>query len=198
MTLIPVMVCQILAVKVIVLIQVLLNPEVAPRRFYFCGNSSKNVWKFPRKHSEKVTCLLHLYWNWTLQCIFFLGVSQTLLEQLFPIIPWSSCSCIKGFCNLMSVFALTNSCCKMLWETPFHSYQVLPFEFCKVFVKSRFSEHRHGFAFAMTNCLLEERVGKRKKKLVSYKNHSIVTLCKLINWFLFDKSFYGKVFPKRL
>ena len=35
----------------------------------------------------------------------------------------------------------------------FCSYQVFPFEFCKIFINSRFSEHRNGFAFAMTYSL---------------------------------------------
>ena len=62
-----------------------------------------------------------------------------------------------------------------------------------MFIKSRFSEHCHGFAFAMTNCQLKERIGKRKK-LVLYRSQSIVTPCKLSDWFLYGK----KVFPNRL
>ena len=62
-----------------------------------------------------------------------------------------------------------------------------------MFIKSRFSEHFNGFAFAMTNCQLKERIGKRKK-LVLYRSQSIVTPCKLSDWFLYGK----KVFPNRL
>ena len=58
MTLIPVIVCKILAVKVIVLIQIF-TPEAAPRKYYFLG-SSKKFYKIPRKHSKNVPCLLQL------------------------------------------------------------------------------------------------------------------------------------------
>ena len=52
---------------------------------------------------------------------------------------------------------------KILWRiATFYSYQIFPFEFCKTFVNSRFSEHCHGFAFAITYCLQKEKVGKKK------------------------------------
>ena len=52
---------------------------------------------------------------------------------------------------------------KILWRiATFHSYQVFPFNFCKIFINSRFSEHRHGFAFEITYCLRKEKVGKKK------------------------------------
>ena len=52
---------------------------------------------------------------------------------------------------------------KILWRiATSYSYQVFPFEFCKIFINSRFSEHRHGFAFAITYCLQKEKVGKKK------------------------------------
>ena len=52
---------------------------------------------------------------------------------------------------------------KILWRiATFYSYQVFPFEFCKIFINSRFSEHRHGFAFAITYCLQKEIVRKKK------------------------------------
>ena len=43
-----------------------------------------------------------------------------------------------------------------------YSYRVFPFEFCKIFINSRFSEHRHGLSFAITYCLQKEKVGKKK------------------------------------
>ena len=43
----------------------------------------------------------------------------------------------------------------------FYSFQVFPFEFCKIFISSIFSEHRNEFAFAMTYCLQKEKVGKK-------------------------------------
>ena len=47
---------------------------------------------------------------------------------------------------------------KILWRiATFYSYQVFPFEFCKTFIKSRFSEHRHGFAFGITYDLQKEK-----------------------------------------
>ena len=46
--------------------------------------------------------------------------------------------------------------------TTFCSYQVFPFEFCKIFINGSFSEHRHGFALAMTYCLQKEKVEKKK------------------------------------
>ena len=53
---------------------------------------------------------------------------------------------------------------KILWRiATFILIRFFPFEFCKIFIKSRFSEHFHGFAFAMTSCQLKERVGKKKK-----------------------------------
>ena len=52
---------------------------------------------------------------------------------------------------------------KILWRiATFYSYQVFPLEFCKSFINSRFLEHRHGFAFAITHCLQKEKVGKKK------------------------------------
>ena len=49
---------------------------------------------------------------------------------------------------------------KIMWRiATFYSYQVFPFEFCKIFISSRFSEHRHGLAFAI---LQKEKVGKKK------------------------------------
>ena len=70
----------------------------------------------------------------------------------------------------MSVFPLKNSCCKTFLKTAenpgkvcnFYSDQVFSFEFCKIFINSRFSEHRHGIAFAMTYCLQKEEIGKKK------------------------------------
>ena len=51
---------------------------------------------------------------------------------------------------------------KILWRiATFYSYQVFPFEFCKIFINSRFSEHRQGFAFAITYCLQKEKLGKK-------------------------------------
>ena len=76
MILIPVTVCQILAVKVIVLIQIF------PRRYCFL-NSSKNLSKILKKTFRKSSMFIT---NRTLLWMFFLGVLQTLLEQLFPII----------------------------------------------------------------------------------------------------------------
>ena len=35
-------------------------------------------------------------------------------------------------------------------------------EFCKIFIDSRFSEHRLDFDFAMTYCLQNEKVGKKR------------------------------------
>ena len=68
------------------------------------------------------------------------------------------------------VFALKNSWCKSFWKTVanpvkdcnFYSYQVFPFEFCKIFINSCFSEHHPGFAFAITYCIQKEKVGKKK------------------------------------
>ena len=51
MTLIPVIVCKILAVKVIVLIQIF-TPEVAPRKYYFL-DSFKKFCKIPKKTFRK-------------------------------------------------------------------------------------------------------------------------------------------------
>ena len=52
---------------------------------------------------------------------------------------------------------------KILWRiATFYSYQIFLFEFCKSFINSRFSEHRHGFAFAITYCLQKEKVEKKK------------------------------------
>ena len=44
----------------------------------------------------------------------------------------------------------------------FYSYQVFPFEFCKILINSYFSEHCHGFAIASTYCLQKEKLGKEK------------------------------------
>ena len=49
MALIPVMICQILAVKIINLIRYLLTPEAPPRRCYFFKIVLKSLVKFPRK-----------------------------------------------------------------------------------------------------------------------------------------------------
>ena len=52
---------------------------------------------------------------------------------------------------------------KILWRiATFYSYQIFPYRFWKTFINSRFSEHRYGFAFAMTYCLQKEKVGKKK------------------------------------
>ena len=52
---------------------------------------------------------------------------------------------------------------KTLWRiATFYPYEVLPFEFCKIFNNSRFPEHRHGFAFGIIYCLQKEKVGKKK------------------------------------
>ena len=56
MTLIPVIVCKILSVKVIGLIHIF-TPEAAPCKYYFL-DSFKSFVKFPRKPSENVPCLL--------------------------------------------------------------------------------------------------------------------------------------------
>ena len=60
---------------------------------------------------------------------------------------------------------------KILWKiATLCSYQVFPFNFCKIFITSRFSEHRHGFAFAITYCLPKEKVGKKKVLESSFDN----------------------------
>ena len=46
----------------------------------------------------------------------------------------------------------------------FYSYQVFPFEICKIFINSRFSEHCHGLAFAKTYCLQREKVVKNFRR----------------------------------
>ena len=66
----------------------------------------------------------------------------------------------------MSVFALENSDCKTFWKTAenpvkdcnFLFLSGFFFEFCKIFLNRRFSEHRHGFSFARTYCLYKEEV----------------------------------------
>ena len=53
----------------------------------------------------------------------------------------------------------------------FYSYQVILFEFYKIFISSCFSEHRHGILFAMAYCLQKETA--RKKKVlaaISFEN----------------------------
>ena len=41
--------------------------------------------------------------------MFFLGVLEILLEQLFPIIPYSGFFYVNGFYNLMTIFALKSN-----------------------------------------------------------------------------------------
>ena len=70
----------------------------------------------------------------------------------------------------MSVYAFKNSRCKTFRKTAeipgkvcnLYSDQVFPFEFSKIFINSRFSEHIHGVAFAMICCLQNEQTGKKK------------------------------------
>ena len=88
---------------------------------------------------------------------------------LFPIMLQSGCLYVKGFYNHISVFLLKNSCCKTFRtvENPRKDCNFLflsgsPFEFCKIFINSRFSKHRRGFVFAMIYCLQKEKVRKKK------------------------------------
>ena len=68
----------------------------------------------------------------------------------------------------MPVFALKNSCFKTFWKTPENSERLklfilirfFPLSFAKSLLMAVFSEHSHGFAFAMTYCL--QKVGKKK------------------------------------
>ena len=70
----------------------------------------------------------------------------------------------------MHVIALKNSCCRTFWKTAENPVKDCKFLFVsgfslwvlQDFINSRFSEHRHRFAFAMTYCLRKEKVGKKK------------------------------------
>ena len=53
----------------------------------------------------------------------------------------------------------------------FYPYQVTFFEFYKIFINSCFSEHRHGFLFAMVYCLQKETARKKKfLAAISFEN----------------------------
>ena len=72
----------------------------------------------------------------------------------------------------MSVFATVKPFGKLLTIllriATFYPYH----EFFKNFIVSRFSEHRHRFAFAMTYCLQKQKVGKKKDlEQSSFDNH---------------------------
>ena len=91
MTLILVIVCKILAVKVIVLIQIF-TPEAAPRKYYFL-DSFKKFCKIPKKTFRKRSMFVTAsdFWFTTLlkmssKLMLFLRFLKILLEQLFPII----------------------------------------------------------------------------------------------------------------
>ena len=117
MTLIPVIVCKILAVKVIVLIQIF-TPEVAPRKYYFL-DSFKKFCKIPKKTFRKRSMFVTAsdFWFTTLlKLLLFLQILQILLEQLNPIIP-CGCFYVMSFYDLSSIFGLKSSSYKTIWET---------------------------------------------------------------------------------
>ena len=153
MTLIPVIVCKILAVKVIVLIQIF-TPEATPRKYYFL-DSFKKFCKIPkktfRKHSMFVAALN--FWFTTLlkmnsKLMFFLRFLQILLGQLFPIIYYSGCFYVfmtfhPYLVLKIALLKLFGKLSKIMWNIViFYSYQVFLFKFCKNLINSCFSEHR--------------------------------------------------------
>ena len=108
------------------------------------------------KLSEKVPYLLQhqiyglqLYWNWILQLMFFLGVLQILPQHYFQWYFRAVGSMLRLY-NLMPVYLmpLKNSCCKTFRknaENPGKDCNFLllsgfSFEFCEIFINSRFSE----------------------------------------------------------
>ena len=62
MTLIPVIACKILAVKVIVLLQIF-TPEAAPRKYYFL-DSFKKFCKIPKKTFRKLSLFVTASYFW--------------------------------------------------------------------------------------------------------------------------------------
>ena len=117
MTLIPVIACKILAVKVIVLLQIF-TPEAAPRKYYFL-DSFKKFCKIPKKTFRKRSMFVTAsdFWFTTLlKLLFFLQILQILLEQLNPIIP-CGCFYVMSFYDLSSIFGLKNSSYKTFWKT---------------------------------------------------------------------------------
>ena len=115
--------------------------------------------------------------------MFFLGVSQILLEQLFPIISQSGWFYIKRFYKLTPVFALKNSCYKTfrkiaenLWRiATYHSFQVLPLIFAKFLLIAVFQN-------IVTGLLLRWLTAYKKKsrkegvERSSFDNFSIISL----------------------
>ena len=145
MTLIPVIVCKILAVKVIVLIQIF-TPEATPRKYYFL-DSFKKFCKIRKKTFRKRSMLVTASncWFTTLlkinSAIFSLGILQILLEQLFPI--WVFMIFHPYLVLKTGLIKVFGKLSKIMWKIPtFYSYQVFLFKFCKNLINSCFSEHR--------------------------------------------------------
>ena len=101
--------------------------------------------------------------------MFFLGVLEILLEQLFHIIPYSGFFYVNGFYNLMTIFALKSNFSLFFRKTAENPVKDCNNSFLSgfslwvlqnIFIR-RFSEHCHGFAFTMTYCLQKEKGGKK-------------------------------------
>ena len=185
MTLIPVMIFQILAVKVKFWFRYLLTPEAAPCRCYFL-NSSKNFCKILKKTFRKSSMFVTAPDFWP-TILLKSNSTMNVFPRVFKNLAGTviSPNTFRAGASMLKVFI--TSCLYLLLETAgvkrfgklpkilwriatFYSYQVFPFEFCKIFINSRFSEHRHGFAFAITYCLPKEKVGKKKVLESSFDN----------------------------
>ena len=166
MILIPVTVCQILAVKVIVLIQIF------PRRYYFL-NSSKNLSKILKKTFRKSSMFITTsdFWpksllksNSTMD-VFPRSFTNLARTVIFHNIFRAVASMLRVFITSCPYLNLQTAVVKHFGKLPkirwriatFYLYQILPFEFCKLFINSCFSEHRYGFAYAITYCLQKEK-----------------------------------------
>ena len=76
---------------------------------------------------------------------------------------WRCLAPAEYFLSKTAVVKLLEKLSKILWKiATFYLYQVFQFEFCKISINIRFSEYRHGFAFAWTYCLRKEKEGKKE------------------------------------
>ena len=153
MTLIPVIVCKILAVKLIVLIQIFTS-EAAPRRYYFLDTFKKfskilkkTFWKrfmFVTASDFWLTTLLKL--NSTIDVfppsftnLARAVISHNTLERLLLCYEFFLTS--HPYLVLKTALAkLLGKLSKIMWKIAnFYSCQVFLFKFCKNFINSRFS-----------------------------------------------------------
>ena len=155
MTLIPIIVCKFLAVKVIVLIQIFTFIDIKDILQIFTVDSFKKFCKIPKKTFRKHSMFVAAsnFWFTTLlkmnsKLMFFLRFLQILLGQLFPIIYYSGCFYVfmtfhPYLVLKIALLKLFGKLSKIMWNIViFYSYQVFLFKFCKNLINSCFSEHR--------------------------------------------------------